>query len=105
MFLTRSRNLSDGVEEFTQPRSSIPDQVNSLVQPRKQCVSLQKFTACRESSSMKYMLLIYSDEKKWTTEEWTACTIQSTEICHELATQGQFIGAAPLHPVDTAQTV
>jgi len=54
---------------------------------------------------MKYMLLIYSDEKKWTTEEWTACTIQSTEICHELATQGQFIGAAPLHPVDTAQTV
>lgn len=54
---------------------------------------------------MKYMLLIYSDEKKWTTEEWTECTIQSTEICNELASKGQFIGAAPLHPVDTAQTV
>ncbi len=53
---------------------------------------------------MKYMLLVYSDEKAWTTEKWTACTIQSTEICRELAMQGQFIGAAPLHPVATAQT-
>ena len=54
---------------------------------------------------MKYMLLIYSDEKVWSKEEWTACTIKSTEVCHELAAKGQFHSASPLHPVETAQTV
>ncbi len=54
---------------------------------------------------MKYMLLVYSDEKDWTSDEWKACTIKSTAICHELAAHGQFHSASPLHPVSTAATV
>jgi len=54
---------------------------------------------------MKYMFLIYSPESAWTPEEWTACTQTSMGICQELAAQGKFLSAAPLHPVHTAATV
>ena len=54
---------------------------------------------------MKYMMLIYSGEEKWTEEERAACMAASTEICHELAAKGQLLSAAPLHPVSTATSV
>jgi hypothetical protein len=54
---------------------------------------------------MKFMLLVYSDEKAWTPEEWTQCTQDSSKICHELHQRGQFKDASPLHPVGTAQSV
>ncbi|MCA9058537.1 MAG: YciI family protein, partial [Planctomycetaceae bacterium] len=51
------------------------------------------------------MLLISSSEAAWTPEEWTACVVKSSGICHQLATRGEFIAAAPLHPAATATTV
>lgn len=54
---------------------------------------------------MQYMLLIYSPESAWTNSEWMACTQKSREICQELAAQGKFQTASPLHPVATAITV
>lgn len=54
---------------------------------------------------MKYMLLVYSPEKAWTPDEWTACTVESTALCRELQANGQFISASPLHPVATAVSV
>ncbi len=54
---------------------------------------------------MKYMLLVYSPENAWTEEEWTACTVESTTVCHDLQAKGQFIAASPLHPVATAASV
>jgi hypothetical protein len=54
---------------------------------------------------MKYMLLVYSSESAWTREEWTACTVVSTHVCHELQSAGQFIAAAPLQPVASATSV
>ncbi len=54
---------------------------------------------------MKYMFLIYSAENGWTREEWTQCTVDSSAICYELASKGQFIAASPLHPVATATSV
>ncbi len=54
---------------------------------------------------MKFMLLFYSPENAWTEEEWTACTIESTTVCHDLQSKGQFIAASPLHPVATAASV
>lgn len=54
---------------------------------------------------MKYMLLIYSPENGWTPDEWNQCVATSSQICAELAAQGQLIAAAPLHPVSTAMTV
>lgn len=54
---------------------------------------------------MKYMLLIYSNERSWTPQEWTECTVESTAVCHELSAKGQFCDASPLHPVATAVSV
>lgn len=54
---------------------------------------------------MKYMLLVYSPENAWTKEEWFACTEESLGVCRELAEKGEFISAAPLHPVATALSV
>lgn len=54
---------------------------------------------------MKYMLLVYSPESAWTEEEWNACTVESTTVCHDLQSKGQFIAASPLHPVATAASV
>jgi hypothetical protein len=54
---------------------------------------------------MKYMLLIYTDEKAWTESEREKCYVESTELTHELHAKRQYLGAAPLHPVATATSV
>ncbi len=54
---------------------------------------------------MKYMMLIYSAEEVWTEEARAQCMADSTKLCHELASQGRFYGASPLHPVATATCV
>ncbi|MFO0945148.1 MAG: YciI family protein [Planctomycetota bacterium] len=54
---------------------------------------------------MKYLLLVYCDEAGWTDEEHTACREESVILCQELKRLGQFIDAAPLHPVATATSV
>ena len=54
---------------------------------------------------MKYMLLIYGAEDAWTEEERARCMSDSTELCHDLAAKGQYLGASPLHPVATATSV
>jgi hypothetical protein len=54
---------------------------------------------------MKYMLLIYSAEDAWTEEERARCMADSTNLCHELAAQGRYYGASPLHPVAMATCV
>ena len=54
---------------------------------------------------MKYLLLIYMDEKAMDQAEREQCYGDSTQLCHELAAKGQFLGANPLHPVGTATSV
>jgi hypothetical protein len=54
---------------------------------------------------MKYMLLIYSPENAWTSEEWQSCVATSMGICEEMEKNGQLISASPLHPVATGATV
>lgn len=54
---------------------------------------------------MKYLLLIYSDEKAVNQAERAQCYEDSTKLCQELAAKGQFLGANPLHPVATATSV
>ena len=51
------------------------------------------------------MLLIYSPENAWTPDEWQHCVETSMGICQELAAEGKFLSASPLHPVATATTV
>jgi hypothetical protein len=55
---------------------------------------------------MKYMLLIYLDEKNPLSEaERQACYQESTKLAAELDAKGQYISANPLHPTETATSV
>jgi hypothetical protein len=54
---------------------------------------------------MKYMLLIYTDEKAWAEGEREKCYVESTQLTQELHARGQYRGAAPLQPVATATSV
>ena len=54
---------------------------------------------------MKYMLLIYTDEKVWTESEREKCIAESTQLTHELHAKKQYLGASPLHPVAAATSV
>jgi hypothetical protein len=54
---------------------------------------------------MKYMLLVYTDEKSWTEDEREHCYAESTELCQDLASRGQYVAASPLQPVATATSV
>jgi hypothetical protein len=54
---------------------------------------------------MKYMLLIYLGENAMTESEREQCYHDSTQLCQDLAAQGRFLGANPLHPVATATSV
>jgi len=54
---------------------------------------------------MKYMLLIYMDENAMNAQERQHCYAESTQLCHDLATKGQFVAAGPLEPVATATSL
>ena len=54
---------------------------------------------------MKYLLLIYSDEKAWTDEERQHCYEESTRLARELKEKGRLLGTNPLKPVASATSV
>ena len=54
---------------------------------------------------MKYMLLIYADEKAWNDNEREQCYRDSAGLCEDLASRGQYLAASPLQPVSTATSV
>ena len=54
---------------------------------------------------MKYMLLIYVDEHGLDETEREACYLQSTQLAHQLKSNGQFLAASPLQPTAMATSV
>jgi hypothetical protein len=54
---------------------------------------------------MKYMLLVYLDEQAMSEAERQACYADSARLARELAAQGRYLSASPLHPVATATCV
>lgn len=57
---------------------------------------------------MKYMLLCYDDEQAWERAGKAAlqqAQQEAVELCHEINAKGQYLAAAPLHPVSTATSV
>jgi hypothetical protein len=55
---------------------------------------------------MKYMLLIYFEEKAGLSEsERQDCYKESTELAHQLHSNGQYVSANPLHPTTMATSV
>lgn len=54
---------------------------------------------------MKYMLLIYGAEDAIDDTEREACYGTSTQLAHDLKSNGQYLGASPLQSVSTATSV
>jgi hypothetical protein len=54
---------------------------------------------------MKYMLLIYQDELALSAGEREACYGESTQLAHDLAGNGQYLGASPLQATAMATSV
>src|SRR5919204_6278799 len=54
---------------------------------------------------MKYMMLIYLDEKSLTESQREHCYKESAEYAQQINANGQYLLAAPLHPTSTATSV
>ena len=54
---------------------------------------------------MKYMLLVYMNEQAMTETERQQCYTDSARLTQDLHATGQYVAAAPLHPVSTATSV
>ena len=54
---------------------------------------------------MKYMLLVYLDEKAMTDAEREHCYVESAQLAQNLSSTGKYLDASPLHPVATATSV
>src|SRR5437899_7490943 len=54
---------------------------------------------------MKYMLLIYGDEQALSETERQECYTESTQLAHEINSNGQYLAANPVHPTAMATSV
>lgn len=54
---------------------------------------------------MKYMLLVYGDEQALSENERQDCYAESTQLAHQLHSNGQYLAANPLQPTAMATSV
>ena len=54
---------------------------------------------------MKYMLLVYMDEKAMSDDERAHCYVESAQLARDLDRDGKYVSAGPLHSVSTATSV
>src|ERR1022692_330059 len=104
---SKSRNAAFSKSGFTKFADffRLPVDLRRLHSTTVCCEIKNRLSLQHARKSMKYMMLVYSAEEAWTEAERAECMADSTKLCHELATQGRFLGASPLHPVATATCV
>src|SRR5262245_45640124 len=54
---------------------------------------------------MKYMLLVYMDEKAMSESEREACNAEATQLAQDIHARGQYLCASPLHSIATATSL
>jgi hypothetical protein len=54
---------------------------------------------------MKYMLLVYLNEKAMSEAERQECYEESAQLARDLHARGEYLDASPLHPISTATSV
>ena len=54
---------------------------------------------------MKYMLLIYGDENALSESEREDCYQESLHLAHQIKSNGQYLGASPLHRTANATSI
>src|SRR5713101_2199426 len=93
------------------------DRVNSRVYIHEAHMMIENvYWSCRSGNTpfdlpleadihMKYMLLIYGDEKAIDEAEREHCYVESTQLAHDLKSNGQFLATSPLQPTSMATCV
>jgi hypothetical protein len=51
------------------------------------------------------MMLIYMEDQALNEAEREHCYVESTELAHQLKSNGQYLGSSPLQPTSTATSV
>jgi hypothetical protein len=54
---------------------------------------------------MKYMLLVYLEEKVLSESERQDCYVKSANLAQDLHSNGKYLDASPLHPIVTATSI
>ena len=54
---------------------------------------------------MKYMLLVYREEKVLSDPEREDCYVKSAKLARDLHSGGNYLDASPLHPIATATSI
>jgi hypothetical protein len=54
---------------------------------------------------MKYMLLVYLEEKVLSESEREDCYVKSANLARDLHSNGKYLDASPLHPIATATSI
>ena len=54
---------------------------------------------------MKFMLLVYFDEKVLSDAEREHCYVESAQLTQDLNARGNYLSAGPLQPISTATSV
>ncbi|HSE23640.1 MAG TPA: YciI family protein [Pyrinomonadaceae bacterium] len=54
---------------------------------------------------MKYMLLVYMDEKAMNDDERARCYVESAQLARDLDRDGKYVAAGPLHSVSSATSL
>ena len=54
---------------------------------------------------MKFLLLVYIDEKNLSEAKREECYVESIDLTHQIKKSGHYLAASPLQPVATAKSV
>lgn len=54
---------------------------------------------------MRYMMLVYVDEKAQSEQQKEECYVKSARLARDLSASGKYLAASPLHPVATATSL
>ena len=81
-------------------RTSHESQANDEIR-----ATIKRTETIRGGPHMKYMLLIYGDENGLSESERKDCYVESTQLAHQLHSNGQYVAANPLHPTAMATSV
>jgi len=94
-----------GSDEFFRQGLAATPFVGGWMQLIRDAATAVSAHRANERTPMKYMLLVYMDEKAMNESEREQCYKDSTQLVHQLHAKGQLLGANPLQSVATATSL
>ncbi len=103
--VTRDAVLDALEARYPMLRGTIRDHVTERRRPFLRFFACERDLTHDPPALMRYMLLIYLDEKALSEAERQSCYRESTQLAHDLAVGGQYVAASPLEPTARATSV